>query len=118
MIYLDVISKINAESKHASGLDLSCLAGKAEEVRSRKSEVGSRKSEVALLGHRNIAQIRVRQQSFWAFLAEFFCARNAVIELQKYQNPLGENRRPPYFFTNQKRDYGSALNSRCFVING
>ena len=30
-----------------------------------------------------------------------------VIELQKYQNPLGENRRPPYFFTNQKRDYGS-----------
>ena len=40
-------------------------------------------------------------------MAEFFCARNAVIELQKYQNPLGENRRPPYFFTNQKRDYGS-----------
>jgi hypothetical protein len=40
-------------------------------------------------------------------LAEFFCARNAVIELQKYQNPLGENHRPPYFFTNQKRDYGS-----------
>jgi hypothetical protein len=40
-------------------------------------------------------------------LAEFFCARNAVIELQKYQNRLGENRRPPYFFTNQKRDYGS-----------
>ena len=66
MIYLDVISKINAESKHASGLDLPCLAGKAEEVRSRnsevrsrksearsrKSEVGTRKSEVALLGHR------------------------------------------------------------------
>jgi hypothetical protein len=46
MIYLDVISKINAESKHASGLDLPCLAGKAEEVRSRNSEVGSRKSEV------------------------------------------------------------------------
>jgi hypothetical protein len=61
MIYLDVISKINAESKHASGLDLPCLAGKAEEVRSRnsqvrsqKSEVRSRKSEVALLGHRMI----------------------------------------------------------------
>jgi hypothetical protein len=66
MIYLDVISKINAELKHASGLDLPCLAGKAEEVRSRnsevrspkpevrsqKSEVGTRKSEVALLGHR------------------------------------------------------------------
>jgi hypothetical protein len=40
-------------------------------------------------------------------LAEFFCARNAVIALQKYQNPLGQNSRPPYFFTNQKRDYSS-----------
>ena len=53
MIYLDVINKINAESKHAIGLDSPCLAGKAEEVRSRNSEVrirklevGSRKSEV------------------------------------------------------------------------
>jgi hypothetical protein len=46
MIYLDVISKINAESKHASGLDLPCLAGKAEEVRSRNSEVRSQRSEV------------------------------------------------------------------------
>jgi hypothetical protein len=40
-------------------------------------------------------------------LAEFFSARNTVVEVQKYQNPLGDNRRPPYFFTNQKRDYGS-----------
>ena len=41
------------------------------------------------------------------FAYSFFCARNAVIERQKYQNHLGENRRPPYFFTNQKCDYGS-----------